>query len=89
MCCLGFACLAAGHTREEIANVPTPMALSDKLGRVNKAVLMPNYSSIALGDVMTANDVAGYEEGEREAYITKELALLGIAMTFVDGPVAL
>lgn len=85
MCCLGFACLAAGHTIEEISDMATPSELAREREVI---VLLPDYKSVVMGDVMSVNDGERYEEDEREAYIAEQLATLGIAMTFVDGPVA-
>lgn len=65
------------------------MATPSELAREREViVLLPDYKSVVMGDVMSVNDGERYEEDEREAYIAEQLATLGIAMTFVDGPVA-
>lgn len=82
MCCLGFACLAAGHTEGEIRGVATPTGITrSRDGRC----LLPSYGSSQISRAMEWNDCPPYEDFtdvQREAYITDFLAQVGIEVVF-------
>jgi hypothetical protein len=80
MCCLGFACLAAGHTEEDIADVSSPNGIAMKPPAFQ--CLLPHHNSPEVGDVMEVNDGEDTDEG-REAFITERLAKIGMRVTFV------
>jgi hypothetical protein len=82
MCCLGFACLAAGHTEDEIRNVATPTGLNRERGL---RCLLPNYNSRAISWAMEWNDCPGdasLTEEKREQVIAEKLAEIGIEVVF-------
>lgn len=82
MCCLGFACLAAGHTEDEIRDVATPNGLTR---RRDGRCLLPNYNASQIGDAMEWNDCvpdAEFSDAEREAKITERLAQIGLEVSF-------
>lgn len=81
MCCLGFACLAAGHLEKDIIDIATPYGI-----KTRTPVLLPNYNLHWAGEAMSVNDDVQITESHREASITELLASIGIAMSFVDGP---
>lgn len=92
MCCLGFACIAAGHTSDEIMEVATPnglerellpgveqyrKALSGDMGIV-EAIDNPIHRAI------NVNDDVRIIDQERESQLQEILAQVGIDMEFVD-----
>ncbi len=79
MCCLGFACLAAGHSAEEIDDMRMPSDIEPPL--------LPRYGTSAIALVAQINDFEGFDDVDREARIIEVLADIGIAVSFVDGPV--
>jgi hypothetical protein len=82
MCCLGFACLAAGHTESDIRGVATPTGISmERHGRC----LLPSHSSRSISWAMEWNDCPvdkEFTEAKREALITEKLAEVGIEVVF-------
>lgn len=82
MCCLGFACLAAGHTEDEIRDVATPSGLAY---RRDGRCLLPNYNTPQMCSAMEWNDYPGQcelSEARREAIIAERLAEIGLEVTF-------
>jgi hypothetical protein len=75
MCCLGFVCLAAGHTEAEIEGKLMPSSCANPL--VN--------SSKELDEASMDNDNIGISDPERERRITDGLARVGISISFIDG----
>lgn len=82
MCCLGFACIAAGCAPEELAGEKTPGELGNRNGLPGYFGMRPVY-----GDAMELNDSIVMAEDVREASLTKLLSRVGIELEFVDGPV--
>lgn len=80
MCCLGFACFAAGHTRKQILGKATPREM-ERYGRC----LLPNYRNPAMNDAMMINDDDLLADEQREARLIETLAHIGIELTFIDG----
>lgn len=95
MCCLGFVCLAAGLTPDDIANRPFPAEVRNQLPIVRQfpQVLEPLLyvagdlqaaNSTHCNDIGSVNDSEDMPDTEREATLTKLGKEVGINFTFVD-----
>lgn len=99
MCCLGFYCLAAGCSRDQIEGVQVPSEMVTGKGNITE-LLLPDWNldptkrhPDVVNDLMTANDrptsIRGldidiHSEEEREALITKLFAQMGVKVNFID-----
>ena len=92
MCCVGFACLAAGLTPSQIENWATvQVAHTIKAPRLAKMVclLVPSGkpSDVATGDaaqLYTTNDKPGIDNATRERDIRDYGLKVGLAFSFVN-----
>lgn len=80
MCFLGFACLAAGATKDQIEGVPEPV----RVDGVDMPQLMCglNNSKLSL-DAMDINDNGIFNKRTREAKLRRLFAEHGIKVKFV------
>jgi hypothetical protein len=100
MCCVGFACIAAGLTEEQIRNIGTVEALlwngfgaKKRLERVPKALKslagptahnLPHTAVKATQQLYAVNDTSRMSDPEREAEIYQLGQQLNLNFTFVD-----
>jgi len=94
MCCLGFACLAAGHTPEQIELKSYPYMLGERLAPAmrataehdgNNTVWGKYWGNSELGTQMgNTNDDEALFDREREAKLIELGRAAGIAFTFED-----
>lgn len=88
MCCLGFACLALGASRDDIFNRSRPAQLTGSVARLfvsGHGGIWTDATDAA--DAMRTNDDKFLDEPERERRIIGMGRRLGLAFVFVDGPV--
>lgn len=79
-CCLGFVCLALGHTESQIRDIVMPEDV------VTASRMLVNDDDRDRGDAIAAqeaNDDADMAESAREEAVTESLAKLGFRVTFV------
>ncbi len=92
MCCLGFACLAAGHSEDDITEAATPLELRSSLlpgteeYRAARKRLDDGHGT-AIGEAININDSRHITDEERERDLARILTQVGIDLEFVDGPV--
>lgn len=94
MCCLGFACIAAGLTRKQISDVGGPatlirnksIQLPSELDKLINASLVSDAveNSTVCRSLMIANDSSNMLPEERESTIAALGKDAGINFTFVD-----
>jgi len=96
MCCLGFACLAAGHTEDEIRGRLIPSALAaPKVPGMEAVKGFYSYGitlsggarpieSDRMGEAMSINDNAYFMESVRESKLIAIFDDLGMELSFVD-----
>jgi hypothetical protein len=89
MCCLGFACLAAGLNAKEIGNVGYPHSLPRQVGIQLPASLerVAKLEDDEYGDqkIGSVNDNISFTDEEREKAIIVLGLKYGINFTFVGG----
>lgn len=85
MCCLGFTALAFGYSKEDIANVETPLGLVNSIERM-PGLIDPNdcRHSHTCMDMMAANDSDRIDDARREYKLIRLGKQVGINFTFVD-----
>jgi hypothetical protein len=87
MCCLGFACLAAGHTEHEILGHSFPYRMTIIKPVLEPLVLRENGGK-GNSDICTAigrtNDAENIDDAKREANLIELGVEAGIAFTFED-----
>lgn len=81
MCCLGFACLAAGYKESDIRDISAPRMIDHDQHTVAADLLLKPR----IADAMEINDCLSIDDMERERRLTTVLASLGIEITFADG----
>ena len=92
MCCLGFACIAAGFSEKQILNVSTPVELIKILA--GSIATLPDILLSLVADsagsshsapclsLMNGNDSVELTDTERERHITELGATVGLEFMF-------
>lgn len=90
MCCLGFLAVASGYTEEQISNQTTPGGLASSLSSDPEPNKWPKgimedsrLHTDNTCNLMAMNDDPMYSDEEREDFLKKNFARIGIEVEFV------
>ncbi len=96
MCCLGFYCIEAGFTEEDITEKSTPVAIAgfdadmrrlamiDPLLRNYEDEIVEPSDSELCEELTVINDQQESGETEREARISEKFAEMGVTVEFIN-----
>ena len=86
MCCLGFACLAAGLKPKEILGIESPATVCENLedSVIQSLVLSknPTENTTLCYKMMCTNDSLNIDDVDREANLTKLFKRMGTKVIF-------